>query len=508
MSETAKFRALLAPFCVGRGAEIGPGGDPIVPEAIRVDLERPYARVGEAEPHLRGTGARLPCFADGELDYLYSSHVLEDFFDTEGVLREWLRVVRPGGHVVLNLPDQALYLRLTPPAIRNENHCRPEFGPRYVRGVIERIGGCEVVLLEDPPPGDYAFPVVIRKTGDPAPRPVVAAAVAEARRALVIECRHVGDVLFATPVIRALALAGYDVDALVAPGTAGILAGHPRLRRAIPWRGDGTAEAIRREGYGLAVVTDLFPWPAEVATFCEIPVRVGYERGARGIWLTTTPSRRTGIHEIESNLDLVRALGIAAAGAEMEVGRVAEAEEWAEAALADRPPPRVLLAPFVSDRHAFKAWPLDRFTAVGRALAREGASVLLDGAPADAPRASALAAEIPGARSTAGETDLPRLVSLLARCDLVIGPDSGPHQIAVAVGTPSVTIWGPIDPRMYGGYGSRHIDLAVEIECGPCYRRGPEWPYRPETCPFAYRCLTDVAVERVVEAARSALAGS
>ena len=42
-SETSKCRPRLAKFCVGYGIDIGPGGDPIVPAAIRVDLPNPYS---------------------------------------------------------------------------------------------------------------------------------------------------------------------------------------------------------------------------------------------------------------------------------------------------------------------------------------------------------------------------------------------------------------------------------------------------------------------------------
>lgn len=323
-------------------------------------------------------------------------------------------------------------------------------------------------------------------------------------RAVVLEGRHVGDVLFATPVIRALARAGYEVDVVAAPTTAGILGGHPRLRRVVAWRGGETAADLG--GYDLAVVTDLFPEPAEAAFAAGIPTRAGYARAGRERWLTHAPPRRPGLHEIEANLDLVRALGIADAGPAMEVGRTPEAEAWAVAFLASVPRPRALLTPFAHPKHAHKAWPIERFAEVGRALAADGASVIVDGGPADAAASASLAASIPGARSTAGETDLPRLVSLVARSDIVVTIDTGPQHIAVALGVPRVALFGPTDPRMYGGYGPPHQDLAVPVECGPCYRRGPDWPYRPETCPFAYRCLTEIPAERVVEAARSALA--
>ncbi len=46
-SETSKHRDLLAPYCAGYGIDIGFGGDPITPTALRMDLPQPYARTGD-----------------------------------------------------------------------------------------------------------------------------------------------------------------------------------------------------------------------------------------------------------------------------------------------------------------------------------------------------------------------------------------------------------------------------------------------------------------------------
>src|SRR5262249_45819253 len=113
LSETSKCRARLAPYCVGNGVDIGFGGDPITASAVRVDYPRPYTSVGHYPVQLGGDATHLQWFADGVLDYVYSSHLLEDFENTKSVLLEWLRVLKPGGRLILFCPDQAAY----------EKHC-------------------------------------------------------------------------------------------------------------------------------------------------------------------------------------------------------------------------------------------------------------------------------------------------------------------------------------------------------------------------------------------------
>ena len=110
-SETSQVRDILAPFCKGDGLDIGYGGDPIIPTAICMDLPRPYTKVGEHPQHLHGDCRSLP-FKDGTLGFVYSSHLIEDFSYDEQVeiLKEWIRVLRGNGRLVICAPDQQRYV--------------------------------------------------------------------------------------------------------------------------------------------------------------------------------------------------------------------------------------------------------------------------------------------------------------------------------------------------------------------------------------------------------------
>lgn len=113
MSETSKYRHLTVRYCVGNGLDIGSGGDPVVPWAIQVDL--PDAdfltynqRPRPASVHLACAVDQLP-FKDRTLDFVYSSHLLEDFeFGLwRKILSEWVRVLKIGGNLVVIVPDAA-----------------------------------------------------------------------------------------------------------------------------------------------------------------------------------------------------------------------------------------------------------------------------------------------------------------------------------------------------------------------------------------------------------------
>lgn len=108
-SETSKIRALVTPFTSGCGIDIGYGGDSVSRSTINIDLPAPYTRLGDYPLHLRGDGCDLVWFRDGVLDYVYSSHLLEDFEDMETILTEWLRVIKPRGRLILCMPDEQKY---------------------------------------------------------------------------------------------------------------------------------------------------------------------------------------------------------------------------------------------------------------------------------------------------------------------------------------------------------------------------------------------------------------
>jgi hypothetical protein len=110
ISETSTVRQEVVAYCQGNGVDIGYGGDPVVPTAITIDQPPPYTpHLGSQPQNLMGDGADLRWFKDNSLDYVYSSHLIEDFEETAPVLKEWLRVLKPGGYMVLVAPVEKIY---------------------------------------------------------------------------------------------------------------------------------------------------------------------------------------------------------------------------------------------------------------------------------------------------------------------------------------------------------------------------------------------------------------
>ncbi|MBI3318890.1 MAG: methyltransferase domain-containing protein [Candidatus Omnitrophica bacterium] len=163
-SETSKCRSRLAKFCRGVGIDIGFGGDPIVPRAICVDLPQPYGNVGRFPVQLGGDARKLHWFQDNALDFVFSSHLLEDFKETEEVLREWLRVLKPGGVLILFCPNEQVFRRhcILSGWPYNPHHSIPEFSLEYVKRIIGKIGDHRIVY-ECPLVDVYSWELVCQK---------------------------------------------------------------------------------------------------------------------------------------------------------------------------------------------------------------------------------------------------------------------------------------------------------------------------------------------------------
>ncbi|MCU1661349.1 MAG: hypothetical protein JWR58_1414 [Pseudonocardia sp.] len=103
-------------------------------------------------------------------------------------------------------------------------------------------------------------------------------------------------------------------------------------------------------------------------------------------------------------------------------------------------------------RFGAKRWPAPRFGELAAALDRAGRHVLLTGTVDERPlaRSVALIAGLPAHRVLAGRTDLVRLCSLIAEAAVVVSGDTGIAHLAAAFGTPSVTLFGPVDAAQWG----------------------------------------------------------
>jgi heptosyltransferase-3 len=95
--------------------------------------------------------------------------------------------------------------------------------------------------------------------------------------------------------------------------------------------------------------------------------------------------------------------------------------------------------------------------------------------------------------SLAGRTNLAELAALLSVSPMHVGVDSAAPHIAAAVGTPTLSLYGPTDWRYWNQGGDLHRIVVSDMECIPCRRKGCEDSGQS-------RCLDTLGIDKVQEA--------
>jgi lipopolysaccharide heptosyltransferase II len=344
-------------------------------------------------------------------------------------------------------------------------------------------------------------------------------------RILVVKLDHLGDVVTATPVFRALrdAFPGAAIDALVGSGSRDVLAGNPFVDRIHDYdarrflrtgrRAPSSRETLRRlRAIAAARYTHIVElrgdtWTLLLPFLCGALRRVdrGTVRIAMRLRLRRFPLLRRPAHEVETNLAIVRPLcGARDLSDRVEVFVTDAERQAARARLAaagvDSARPLVLLQPGATWRP--RAWRPENFATLADRLAdRHGAAVVFLGGRAEADigeRLRALAPDRPFAYFF-GTHSLREAIALVAEAALVVANDGGIAHIASGCGTPVVALFGHEPPERFRPWSPRAVALHHRVECCPCTQRVCVLPDNP--------CVNLITVEEVEQAAARFLGG-
>jgi lipopolysaccharide heptosyltransferase II len=345
---------------------------------------------------------------------------------------------------------------------------------------------------------------------------------ASIRRILVVNFGGIGDEILFFPVIRSLreAYPGAHLAALVEPRCEGIMRFNTAIDRTFTfdakhrpskWAFAKLVRQLRAERYDLAVTAGSSPLMALLLWLTGARHRVGYAAHRWTRLLTHAVPLVKQQYAAHMYHDLVSWLGRAPRPPRMEVP---EADlSWARAFLMeqgrDEARRLVVLHPGVSrlsiEKQIIKGWEPARWVELGRRLAVAGHQVLLAGGPDDAEVIALIRqlGDFPRLDAYGATRSLGQLAGLLQHADAVVAVDSAPMHVGVAVGTPTVAIFGPTDPDKLLPPGTPHLAVVREgLACRPCL-----WDRRQTSCE-ALTCLQDITVEHVFTAVDRTLAAN
>lgn len=215
--ETAKIRWELVPYTRGRVLNLGAGNTRGFPHFITVDNRADVELFGtkDLNPDIIADCTDLSLFASQSCDAVFSSHLLEHIEDTRATLKEWWRVIRPGGHLCLYLPHRAFYPNIGQPG-SNPDH-KHDFLPSDIIETMRGLGAWDLLENQERNGGiEYSFFQVFRKRTDGkhleswrAPKP--------AKTACVARYGAYGDLLMASSVFAGLKAQGFHVTLMCSP---------------------------------------------------------------------------------------------------------------------------------------------------------------------------------------------------------------------------------------------------------------------------------------------------
>ena len=334
-----------------------------------------------------------------------------------------------------------------------------------------------------------------------------------AQRILIVRPSAIGDVVMASPVLRALREACPDAHIcwLVEPHLVDVLKTNPCLDQVIVWPKNlwrklwssgrwwqflreicGLARKLRRQRFDVVLDIQGLLRSRLLAWLSGAPVRIGFASKEPGRFLLSrVVSRGADSERMGSEyLHLMRELGFDPGPfhpcLDVDETEAASVEQiLREAGLTGH---FVAFAPFTTRPQ--KHWFAERWSELARRVgAQFDLPVVVLGGPADHDAATMICASAGCAVNLAGQLRLVQTMAVIRRCTLLIGVDTGLTHMGPAFERPTIALFGPTCPYRVTSR-TNTVVLYHELACSPC-RRSP-------TCDGKYHCMQAITVDEVM----------
>jgi heptosyltransferase I len=315
---------------------------------------------------------------------------------------------------------------------------------------------------------------------------------------LLIRLSSIGDVLHCTPVAKTLRerFPHAKISWIVGEKSKDILLGNPYLDQILIWQREKWESELhsgawrkgyenfrvlehhlRQEQFDVAIdmhgllLSGLIGWRSGAAT------RIGFSNAREGspLFYTDKVSPMKALPITRHYLQLLKSLDVRKFSTDMVMPIAEEDAAFAQYIWKDNQLSNsdvvVILNPATS--WITKNWPPEYYAVLANLLMKNHkAKIILLGAPSDMQLVNNIMNGISEpVINLAGRTNLKELAAVVQNSNLFIGGDTGPLHVAAAVGTPTISIFGPTDPRVYTPEGEGHIALTSSAACKGCHNR-------------------------------------
>lgn len=314
---------------------------------------------------------------------------------------------------------------------------------------------------------------------------------------LVIRPGGIGDAVLLIPALHALKakFPAAHVTILAERRNAAIFDLCPLVDKTLRYDHSYDLLTVLRGTYDVVIDTEQWHRLSAVVTrLTGASISIGYATNERGRLFTRQIPYSHDDYEAESFLHLLEPLGIhSVAMPELFIDIQPQSSARMTAFMADYVDTRfVTIFPGASVPE--RRWGAERFRRVAELLVALGIGVVVVGGKEDCQQGEVITGGGVGL-NLAGLTSLAETAAVIQKSSLLLSGDSGVLHIAVGLGVPTVSLFGPGRAKKWAPRGERHMVINKNIPCSPCTTFGTT-----PSCPENVACMRDITVDEVFNA--------
>ncbi len=409
-----------------RGVDIGAGMFKVLPQAISIDNGHHAEFNHVIKPDLLANAHDLGILASQSMDWVYSSHLLEHMEEPDKALKEWWRILKPKGHLVLYVPHEDLYPKVGEEGA-NPDH-KHNLNEEKILDWMSAYGWDLLRNEQRNEDDEYSLLMVfqkldgkIKRTSYKTPKPK--------KTACVVRYGAFGDMIQTSTVLAGLKKQGYHVTLFCSPPGSDVIMHDPNVDRIVLFDKDqvpngdlGSFWAHQKKNYTKFVNLS----ESVEGTFLAIAGR------AQHAW---TPIARHSVMN-HNYIEFMHKLAEVPHDPQIKFYATTEEKAWAKKQRSKIPSRRLIMWSMAGSS-VHKTWAgLDNVLA-SILVAYQEAAVMLVGGPECVILEQGWENE-PRVIKTCGKYTIRQTLSMLEEVDLVIGPETGVMNAASCMRVPKV----------------------------------------------------------------------
>lgn len=320
---------------------------------------------------------------------------------------------------------------------------------------------------------------------------------------LVIRPGGIGDAVLLAPMLTLLkkACPKANLTVLAERRNAAVFALVPSVDKVMRYDVPRELLATLSGSYDSVIDTEQSHYlSAIIAKLTGAPMTVGFATNKRKRLFSSPVRYVQESYEAESFLALLSPLGIRTPFAVPPLLLLPhETARWARQLLA-KSDISEFVAVFPGASIDERKWGVNNYRELVQRLSVGGVRTIIVGGREDVPSGNEIVST-GGGISLAGQTTLVESAAIVAQSSLLVSGDSGILHIAVGLGIPTVSLFGPGRAKKWAPRGDNHIVVNKHLPCSPCTTFG----YTPK-CHINARCMADISVDEVEQAVMTLLA--